>query len=811
MQLVLSGPDTRATEPASGEYERKCQLWYVRQPEDGMVLAGTILLLSKRSAGHRRSMAVMCWALLAVPCLAQTVVVKGVVHDPSGAVIVGAAVHAKNNVWEESAKTDGNGRFSFSVVPGGTGTIDVAAQGFVTTHSDWNSDGKSEIALDLTLQPAAVIQQVVVSATRTQVRLSEVPGSAVLLSTDDITSTPALRIDDALRQVPGFSLFRRSSSRTANASAQGVSLRGLGGSASSRALVLADGIPLVDPFGAWVYWDRIPRVAISSVEVFRGGASNLYGSSALGGVVEINTRQPEGPTFALEGSYGNERTPELSLWTGSRIGRWDYSVATEMFRTDGFILVPDSVRGSVDTPANSEDATVYARLGHQFGDNGRIFLRGNFYTESRNNGTQLQVNDTHIGEGAAGIDKQFGDHSTLTVRLYGDVEDYNQTFSSVAADRNSETLTDIQHVPEQVVGGGAQWTQVLGKSQTLIGGIDLNEVIGASNERLLTGANQARDGGGRQRTLGFFGEDIFHHAKWTVILGARVDDWKNFNGSLTTVPVTGPPVVTIYPNRTDVALSPRLSVLRTVTQHVSVTGSVYRAFRAPTLNELYRTFRVGNAVTLNNAALNAERLTGAEAGVSVSSWGGRLVTRGTFFWSDIVDPVANVTLSTTPTLITRQKENLGRTRSRGVELDGVLRVTGDVQVSAGYAYTDATVVSYPGNPGGVDLVGLDVAQVPRNVFTWEARYWNPSRLLLSVAGRFVGKQFDDDQNQFPLDRFYTMDLQVGHTVTRNVELFGAIENIFNQRYQVAKTPVVNLGPPILYRIGVRLNFPPSKR
>jgi outer membrane receptor protein involved in Fe transport len=762
------------------------------------------------SFGYRCGATLCCWAVLVLPCLAQTVVLKGVVHDASGAVIVGATVHAKIASWDAFAKTNGDGAFAFFQVPGGSGTIDVAATGFEANQSEWHSDGKSEVVLDLTMKPTSVTQRVVVSAARTEVRLSDVPGSAVLLSTGDVTATPALRIDDALRQVPGFSLFRRSGSRTANASAQGVSLRGLGGSASSRALVLADGIPLLDPFGAWVYWDRIPRVAISNVEVFRGGVSNLYGSSALGGVVEINTRQPDAPTFALEGSYGNERTPQLSIWTGSRFGRWDYSVTTEMFRTDGFILVPDSVRGSADTPANSEDATVYARLGHQLGENGRVFLRGNFYVESRNNGTHLQVNDTHIGEGAAGIDKQFG-NGTLSARLYGDVETYHQTFSAVAPDRNSETLTDIQHVPEQVVGGGAQWTQVIGKSHTLIGGVDLNEVIGASHEQLLTGPNQARNGGGRQRTLGVFGEDVFHHAKWIVILGARVDDWKNFNGTLTTVPLTGPPVATIYPNRTDVALSPRLSLLRSINQHVSANASVYRAFRAPTLNELYRTFRVGNALTLNNAALTAERLTGAEAGINITGWGGRLNTRGTFFWSDIVDPVANVTLSTTPTLITRQKENLGRTRSRGVELDGTLRVTSDVQVSAGYSYTAATVVSYPGNPGGVDLVGLDVAQVPRNVFTWEARYWNPSRLLFSVIGRFVGQQYDDDQNQFPLDRFYTMDVQVGRAITRNIELFGAIENVTNQRYQVAKTPVVNLGPPILFRAGVRLNFPPANR
>jgi outer membrane receptor protein involved in Fe transport len=100
-----------------------------------------------------------------------------------------------------------------------------------------------------------------------------------------------------------------------------------------------------------------------------------------------------------------------------------------------------------------------------------------------------------------------------------------------------------------------------------------------------------------------------------------------------------------------------------------------------------------------------------------------------------------------------------------------------------------------------------VAEVPRNVFTWEARYWNPSRLLLNVQGRFVGRQYDDDQNTLPLNRFYTMDLEIGRTLNRHLEVFAAAENLLDERYQVARTPVVNIGPPILYRAGLRLNFP----
>ena len=761
----------------------------------------------------------LIWALFFVALAfsdlsAQTAQVDGVVHDASGAVVADATVNLQSDPFRATNKTDHDGRFSFTHVLGTTGTLEVSAEGFTVARQSWKVEADQPAHLEFTLQPSSANEQVTVSAARTGVRLSETPGSTVLLSTPDIVSTPALRVDDVLRQVPGFSLFRRSSSRTANASNQGVSLRGLGGTAASRALVLEDGIPLADAFGGWVYWDRIPRISLSTIEVFRGGASNLYGSDALGGVIQFITRQPQAPAIKLEASYGSERTPDLSFWTGTRTGPWDVSLASEMFRTDGFVMVPVSLRGSVDTPANSEDATVDLNVGYQLGNQGRIFARGSFFTEFRNNGTPLQTNDTRMGEGALGLDRQFGIKDSLSLRAYGLVQGYNSGFSAVAAGRNSESLTDLQHVPEQVGGGGALWTHLLGKSQTMIVGTDLMEVMGASDEQVYSSGTHTRNNaaGGRQRILGLFGEDILRvHQKWTIILAGRFDEWSNFDASSICTPASGqcPSASTLYPARNATAFDPRLSVLRSLNSHVSLTSSIYRAFRAPTLNELYRSFRVGNILTYNNPFLTAERMTGAEAGVNITAWDNRLDFRGTFFWSDIVNPVQNVTIAQTSSLITRQKENLGRTRSRGVEIDGVVHLNHDLQISAGYEFTGATVVSYP-SPPAVSLVGLDVAQVPRNVFTWEARYWNPKRLLLSLQGRFVGKQFDDDQNLLPLDRFYTMDLQVGRTLTRHLELFAAAENLLDQRYQVARTPTINLGPPILYRVGLRVNFPAER-
>jgi outer membrane receptor protein involved in Fe transport len=766
-------------------------------------------------------MALLLWAA-ALPCLsAQTAQVEGTVRDASGAVIANASVVLSGGPHQVEAKTDASGHFLFSAVPSSSGTVEISREGFNPVRQSWNAVPATKVSLEIVLQPATAREQVTVSAARTEVRLSETPGSTILLTSTDVTATPALRVDDVLRQVPGFSLFRRSDSRTANASNQGVSLRGLGGTAASRALVLEDGLPLVDAFGGWVYWDRVPRSSLASVEVFRGGASNLYGSDALGGVVQFITRQPERPAFTLETSYGNERTPDLSFWTGTRVGKWDLSLASEMFRTDGYIIVPTWQRGSVDRPANSEDATVDLTVGHQLGEKGRVFARGSYYTEFRHNGTPIQTNDTEMGEGAIGLDQQFGGSDSLTFRAYGLVQGYDQQFSSVAPNRNSESLTDLQHVPEQVVGGAAQWTHFLGTHQTLIAGMDAMEVMGASDEQLFTAGLHTRNNasGGRQRILGWFGEDLIRFNKWTIILGARLDDWNNFNASSICTPVSGTckssPSM-LYPSRSDLAFSPRLSVLRALSSNVSITGSMYRAFRAPTLNELYRSFRLANVLTLNNPFLNAERLTGAEAGVNITALQRKLDLRGTFFWSDIVDPVENVTVNPTSSPVLRQKQNLGRIRSRGLELDGVVHVGRDVQISAGYEFTDATVVNYTVPPGEVSLLGKKVAQVPQNVFTWEARYWNPSRIMISVQGRFVGNQFDDDQNLYPLGRFYTMDLQIGRNLTRNLEIFAAAENILDERYNVANTPTANgslfnIGPPILYRLGLRLNFPREQR
>ena len=767
--------------------------------------------------GWRSTTVKICAAVLICAgwAWAQSVRVEGVVHDSTGAVVAGAKVELRSGSTPVSGVTDSSGRFVFDSVSQTSGKISVHATGFSAVHQSWNAASGTSVHLEFVLSPATVREQVVVTAARIETRLSDVAGSAVALTAEDTNATPALLIDDKLRQIPGFALFRRSDSRTANPTSQGVSLNGLGASGASRALVLEDGIPLNDPFGGWVYWGRVPQQAVASVEVVRGGVSSLYGSNALGGVIQFLTRQPENKSaMTVETSYGSEQTPDLSLWAGTRLGRWDAAVATDLFRTDGYILVPEAQRGKVDTAANTEHAAVELTLGRHFGEHNRVFGRGTFFREARNNGTPVQTNDTTTGAGAAGTDAQLGSFGSIALRLYGQVQGYNQNFSSVAANRNSESLTNIQHVPVQQMGGSALWSRTLGHMQSLVAGADSSEVMGWSNERTFSSGAQTASlvTGGRQRTTGIFGEDIIRFTpKWIVTVGARFDDWRNFDAQTRRVPLPkGAITDTIYPDRSENAFSPRLSVLRQLTGNVSLTGSIYRAFRSPTLNELYRSFRLGNTVTNANANLKAEHLTGAEVGVNTFAFRRKLNMRGNFFWDDIVNPLANVPITTTPSLITQQRENLGRTRSRGLNLDAVARVSSTVELSGGYQFVDATVAQAPAY---ATLIGLRIPEVPRHQFTLQARYWNPSRFNLSVQGRYAGAQFDDAPNTLLLDHYFTLDLLAGRSLGHGLEVFGAFENLLNQRYNVSLTPVANQpllptqSAPFLARIGVRLNYP----
>jgi outer membrane receptor protein involved in Fe transport len=722
--------------------------------------------------------------------------VTGRVLDTSGAAIRNARVELRCGNAVRETSTSGTGGFEFSDVSHGPCSVTASATGFTTSTVTASRD------ISISLSPVAVEQEVTVTASRTSIATSDLPVTADVETARRLAKEAALTIDEKLRQVPGFSLFRRSSSETANPTTQGVSLRGLGASGASRTLVLADGVPLNDPFGGWIYWGRVPIEDISQIDIVEGGVSDLYGSNALGGVINMRTRDALQTAFIGEGSYGNLGTPLGSFTASASRGKWGATFSGEAFSTDGYIPIAPSYRGPVDTYANSDHRSGDLLLQRR-SDDSRIFLRGQLYGESRRNGTELQVNQATVRQLQAGGDWK-GSFGTLSLRTFGGTENLHQTFSSINDTRTVETLVVDQRVPVTQYGASAQWSKVIGHHM-LAAGLDERNVLGSTNELHYFAGKYTSllIASGRQQTAGVFGEDVWQITPHWLLSGSlRFDDWINQDASSRTFPVKGAPAVTPFPNRTETSLSPRLGLTRVINNRVSIYGSGYRSFRAPTLNELYRGFRVGNVVTNANQNLFAEHFAGGEAGVRVQATG-RVQFRATAFGGMLESPISNVTLMTTPSLITRQRQNIGGIAVKGLELSSDAHFWKTVSFTAGYQFTDATVSSNPSDP---TLVGKMEPLVPRHAVTFAGTYSNPQVLTLSIQGRSDSTEYDDDQNTLPLDPYFDLGLYLSHQLKPGVELFGASDNLLNQSYTIARTPVPSLGQPRTFRVGLRITI-----
>jgi YVTN family beta-propeller protein len=401
----------------------------------------------------------------------------------------------------------------------------ISASGFIPKNVDLNTKFD-----DIVLEPSPVSATVTITGTDTT--LMDSPASVIQLEHRSLQTTAAATLDDKLRQVPGFSLFRRAGSRTANPTAQGVSLRGVGASGASRALVLSDGVPLNDPFGGWVFWGRVPSEAIDEVEIIRGPASDLYGTAAIGGVIAIHTFNKSDFAARLDASYGNERTPAFSFFGSGSEDQYKVSAGWERFWTDGFIPVAPEFRGPVDDVANVRRSAFTPRITRDLSDKRSVFVEGDFYREVRANGSPLQRNDTLINNLTAGADLEFPSAGTLTIRAFGGTENYHQSFSAIAADRSAESLTRLQTVPSQVLGIRGQWAGQHGRFIYFAGG-EARDIHGRSDE---TGYNTgtatvATSAGGREISTGLFaGTTVYITDRLFLSGGVRFDSWQNLAG-----------------------------------------------------------------------------------------------------------------------------------------------------------------------------------------------------------------------------------------------------------------------------------------
>jgi len=661
------------------------------------------------------------------------------------------------------------------------------------------------IAAPALAQDAAIEQdsdeepEIVVTGEGLEPALSNIVYSTVTLEREVIVSSGSGRIEDVLSNVAGFQQFRRSDSRSSNPSAQGVTLRALGGNATSRALVLLDGVPINDPFFGYIPLSSIAPETLSRIRVTRGGGSGPFGAGSLAGTIELESAGPDALAPVAASLLVNDReeteasgviTQRLGGGFAQATGRWDRGQG--FFTTPAGQRVPASARAAFDSwqvglrgvAPLSEDVELQARVS-LFNDNRTLRFDG---ADSSHEGQDASLRVVGRGEWA------FDALAYVQARNFS-----NEVISSTRFVR----VLDQRNTPSTGLGAKFELRPPIAEGHDLRIGADYRRSSGELQEEaysaFTTLLRERRRAGGTNSNFGLFIEDDWEIGPLVLTGGLRADHTRIEDGFFRAADANGQVVTeTVAADRSDWALSWRAGASFYATRRLDLRAAAYTSLRLPTLNELYRPFVVFPVVTQANAALENERLEGFEIGVNWQPVN-EVVLSLTAFDNEVENAIANVTLQ--PNL--RQRRNLPAIEAQGIEGALAMRF-GTVSVDASLAYTDAAIA---GEDSSIALDGNRPPQVPE--FSASATLaWQPAdgwRLATTV--RHVGAQFEDDQETDILPAATRVDLFAQAPLAGPFSVIARAENLFDETIVTRNSRgAIDLGAPQTFWLGLRYGF-----
>jgi outer membrane receptor protein involved in Fe transport len=606
--------------------------------------------------------------------------------------------------------------------------------------------------------------------------------AAVVIERAAIERSASGRMEDVLRDVAGLASFRRSDSRSAHPTSQGLTLRGLGGNAASRVSLTLDGVPQADPFGGWIAFSVLDPHAIDRIRVTRGA-----GIEALAGAIAIDSRAPGPGTNAEAALFAGSRSSiDARLLGGSRWNGGFASISANRAQSDGFVPVVVADRGAADERAPYRQGAARARLVQTVGlAEAQLSLAT--FVDRRSRGTDFSTSRQRGHDASLRLVGQ----STVpwSALAYVQKRRFDSQFAAVAAGRGVATLTLDQHVPADGWGLGGDLAPRIGTVATRFGA-EFRRVTGETDElfRYVSGAaTRAREAGGRNDVAGLYAGADWTSGGWSIAAKTRVDHWVMADGRLVEADRTGPVLTNLaFARRNGWQPSGRVALGRSLGNGVTVRAAAYRGWRLPTLNELYRPFRAGADATAANAALDPERLRGIEAGLD---WAPQRETRiaVTAFTNRLAGAIANVSLGSGPGLfpqvgfvaaggVFRQRQNVDALATRGIEIDGEWS-RGPWHATLSYAFTDARLDA---SGAAAALDGKRPAQVARQAAS-AALGWASDTIALHATARFTGRQFEDDNNDRALPAALTFDGTGRVSLSPHLAVEARVENVLDRK------------------------------
>lgn len=637
----------------------------------------------------------------------------------------------------------------------------------------------------------AQTDNIVVTGRGLEQALGEDVFEMVVIDRERLAGSASDRLDEILRQVPGFQLFRRSDARSANPTSQGATLRALGGNASSRALLVLDGVPQTDPFGGWVSWPAFDPQRLGEARVLRGGGSGAHGPGALAGTIELFSALPsENDGATASAAYGSRDSLDLRAGYGAAFGGGFLSLSGSYARGDGFIPIVEEQRGPADRAAPYRQASASFRAVAPLSNALELQATGLWFRDRRERGTAFSDIST---DGADASVRIVGNGAWRWSMLgYVQTRQFYNAFAAANAGRTSASPTAEQYaVPSTSLGARFEIRPPLGTGVELRIGGDGRIAEGETRERynFQNGlATRRRVAGGRTATLGGFVEAGWGGKALTLNGGGRIDRWTIRNGKLEERVLAGGASLTDarFQDRSGWEATGRAGISYRPAEAVKVRAAAYFGWRMPTLNELYRPFRVAADAVAANDGLDPERLRGMEAGIEFRPFPNARIGV-TAFRNRLKGAIANVTLGAGPGFFPgvgfvaaggeyRQRQNLDAVDVRGVEVDAGLQL-GAWSLSAGYGFAHAKVEA---DGAALPLDALRPAQTPRHTASGTLSWADPGGVRASVSARYTGAQFEDDLNAQRLPDALTFDVVAAIPLTRTLLIEARGENVGNE-------------------------------
>jgi iron complex outermembrane receptor protein len=687
-------------------------------------------------------------------------------------------------------------------------TLSVSFVGFITQQINVDPKDENQFPLIITLEALIINVAPVEINAAAESRPMDVPMRVEVIGKKEIRTLPVQSIDQTMVSSPGVNVNREFGIYSDKAV---VSLRGQSGSDQSRTMVLVDGIPVNKSDGGSVNWNFIQPAMVDHIEITKGPASAKYGSSAMGGAINIVTERPY-EAFQVEAqaeagqwkTFGGRIRISGTDNTTSKHPLW-YSVSGMLRSSDGYINQPEEtiiMYDSVVVPGFLDEQAAQAKLGYQINKNHQVDAELNFYNDKRGSGIKIYEEDGSWTSHQTWFAKA-GYHGnvakvTIDAKAYYLLENYykvNEYFSE-----GEYTLYDVDSRRTDW-GGILHLSQEFGAHHKIMLGGEMRQGKVNASDIYYTASDLIDNRG--QMDLGsvfLMDEMNFMHKKIQLNAGLRLDVAQFSNGAYT---IQNPSYSleyllnfqdTVMTDNSWTALSPKLSANYFFRTNMRTYVSVAQGFRAPVLDDMCRSGRRKNGFRVANPNLNPEYITSLEWGfdwqpkenwhVGVSAF----YSHGKdYMYAISTGDSVNMGYTISPVYKT---QNISGVDISGIEAELSGTIIPQLSVYINYTRNFSEIVDFtPQTAADPDLSGNHLTDVPDHQANGGI-VWTNNIVDINLIGKYVGQRWINDRNipdltylmapQYPA--YFNLDINLQKQITNQWLVSLSIQNIFDETH-----------------------------